>query len=369
MKITEIEIAWVRVPLHKIFQVQARTYQDSSHIVLRLHTDEGLNGIAECPAVFEHGVTMTVISDHLGPAVIGMDPRQPDLLHQKMDRILAGHNMAKYAIEVACYDVAGKAAGLPICALLGGQHRDAVPVCDAIGILPPEEVQRAARELLDRGFKQAKLKGGIDFQRDMETIQAVKQACGDSLQIRIDINTGYRNAAVALPLCKRLEEAGVDIFEQPVIASDLAGMATLAEHLIAPVLAHESLATLDDAIAILNLKAADILNVSPPKAGGLYPAMQIVRLAEAMNVPVMVAGAMETGPGNIASAHLGAACREQPFPGDARTVLREVYSLVNEPIRIEAGFVHLPEGPGLGATFDESAIERCQQTPWVKVGA
>ena len=366
MKITSLEATWVRIPLHKQYDVQARTYQDSSHIAVRLHTDEGITGIAECPAVFQPQIAMDVLTKHLGPAVVGMDPRQSDLLHRKMDASIADYNMAKYSIDVAAYDIWGKADGLPICALLGGQQRTAVPVCDAIGILPPDEVAQAARQILDQGFTQVKLKAGRDFSRDMEMIRAVREACGDELQIRIDINTGYRNAAVALPLCKRLEEAGVDIFEQPVLGSDLAGMATLCDNLVAPVLAHESLATLDDAIAIVNMKAADILNVSPPKAGGLYKAMQIARFAEAMNVPVMIAGAMETGPGNIASAHLGAACREQPFPGDARTVLREVYSLVNEPIRFEAGHVHLPDGPGLGATFDEDAIEKCRQTPWVK---
>ena len=83
-----------------------------------------------------------------------------------------------------------------------------------------------------------------------------------------------------------------------------------------------------------------------------------------MNFPVMIAGGMETGPGNIASAHLGAACREQPFPGDARTVLRESETLIREPIELDAGLIHLPAGPGLGVSFDDAAIARCQQAPW-----
>ena len=222
--------------------------------------------------------------------------------------------------------------------------------------------------LLDKGFKQVKLKAGRDFNRDLEMVRAVRQACGTDLQIRMDANTGYRTAAQAIPLCLRLEEAGVDIFEQPIIGSDLEGMAKLADALTVPLLAHESLATLQDAVDIIRHKAADILNVSPPKAGGLYPAMKIIRYAEAHNIPVMIAGANESGPGNLASAHLGATALEQPYPGDARTVLRDAETMVKEPIRIEAGQCHLPPGPGLGFTFDDAAVERCMQTPWMKVG-
>jgi muconate cycloisomerase len=368
MKITGLEFAWVKVPLMKEYHVLSRTYQFTSHIMVRMHTDDGPTGIAETMAQFAPEAMMIVLKDFLGPAVIGMDPRQPDLLHQQMDRILPDQYQAKCGIDLAAYDAWGKASGMSVAALLGGQHRDKVPVCDVIGLLPPEEVRQAAREILDKGFKQVKLKAGREFARDLETVEAVRDACGNDLQIRIDINTGYRNAAVALPLCKRLEEAGVDIFEQPILGRDLDGMALLADQLSAPVLAHESLATVDDAVAIIERKSADILNVSPPKAGGMFRAMQIVRLAEAANIPVMIAGANENGVGNVASAHLGAACREQPFPGDARTVLRASETLVREPIVFEAGHVHLPEGSGLGLTLDEEAIDRCRQTPWVKIG-
>ena len=339
----------------------------SRHILIRLHTDEGVTGVAECAGGDVAEATLAVVQHYLGPAVIGLDPREMDLLHRRMDAASPHQYRAKNGIDQAAYDVAGKAAGLSVAELMGGRYRDAVPVCDVIGIGPPEEVADAARDVLDRGFRQVKLKAGRDFQRDLQTVEAVRTACGDALQIRLDINSGYQSAAVALPLCKRLEAAGVDIFEQPVEPSDLAGMALVAKELDAPVLAHESLFTIRDAMAIIAMKAADILNISPPRAGGLYPALQMVRWAELKNVPVIIAGAMEAGLGNIASASLGAACRTQPYPGDARTVLRESETLVNEPIRIEAGHVHLPGGPGFGLTLDEDAIARCQVTPWLEV--
>jgi L-alanine-DL-glutamate epimerase-like enolase superfamily enzyme len=311
---------------------------------------------------------LEALSRRLGPAVIGLDPRQPDRLHRALDLALGGYRSTKSAIDVAAYDVAGKAAGLPVGALLGGMHRKEVPVCDVIGLDAPEAVRARARTLLDAGFKQVKLKAGSDFDRDLETVRAVRDACGTALQIRLDINTGYGSAAIALPLCKRLEAAGVDIFEQPVAAGDLAGMAAVAASLDAPVLAHESVATVEDALGIIQLGAADILNVSPPRAGGLYPCLQIVRIAELHHLAVMIAGAMETGPGNLASGHLGAACREQPFPGDARTVLRESETLVLEPVRIEAGSLAIPARPGLGCDLDEAAVERLRQAPWITVG-
>ena len=367
MKITAMEVCWAKVPLKKVYKVLRNTYESTSHLLVRLHTDEGIVGIGEGMGHYAPKAMLSVLTEQLGPAVLGMDPRQPDLLHQKLDATLPGNEAAKCAIDTAAYDAWGKASGMSVAALLGGQYRDAVPVCDVIGLLPPEEVQQAAREIAAKGFAQVKLKAGREFARDLEMVRVVREACPD-LQLRIDINTGYRNAAVALPLCLRLQEAGIDIFEQPILGHDLAGMAHLCDKLTSPVLAHESLATVGDALAILRMHAADILNVSPPKAGGLYPAMQIVRLAELYNVPVMIAAAVETGPGNVASAHLGAACREQPYPGDARTVLRDAVTLVNEEIVFEQGFVRLPPGPGLGVTLDEAAVTKCQQSPWVRVG-
>lgn len=368
MKITAVEACWVQVPLKHEYHVLSRSYLHTNHVLVRLHTDEGLIGVAEGYVHITPEASLSLLKGILAPAVIGLDPRQPAVLHRKMDAALAGHEYIKNAIDGAAYDVWGKSCGMSAAELLGGRFRESVPVCDAIGLLPVEQVKQEARRLVDTGFKQVKLKAGRDFNRDLEMVKAVRQACGSDLQIRMDANTGYRNAAVAIPLCLRLEEAGVDIFEQPIIGSDLEGMAQLADRLTVPLLAHESLATLKDAVAIIKHKAADILNVSPPKAGGLYPAMQIVRYAEAHNIPIMVAGANESGPGNIASAHLGATAHEQPYAGDARTVLRDAETLIKEPIRIEAGQCHLPPGPGLGITLDDAAVERCMQAPWVKVG-
>ena len=289
MKITGLEATLVAVPLRKPFTAFYKTYEVSRHILIRLHTDEGVTGVAECAGGDVAEATLAVVQHYLGPAVIGLDPREMDLLHRRMDEASAHQYRAKNGIDQAAYDVAGKAAGLSVAELMGGRYRDAVPVCDVIGIGPPEEVAEAARDVLDRGFKQVKLKAGRDFQRDLQTVEAVRMACGDALQIRLDINGGYRSAAVALPICKRLEAAGVDIFEQPVEPSDLAGMALVTKALDAPVLAHESLFTIGNAVTIIAMKAADILNISPPRAGGLYPALQMVRWAELKNVPVMMA--------------------------------------------------------------------------------
>lgn len=378
MKITGFEITTVQVSLKKPFTHFYATVSSSDHILLRMHTDEGLIGIAEtsCPQPPE--ILHRILTEYLCPAVIGMDPREFDRLHEVMEGRLRGiragnastgaYTPCRYAIDEAAYDVAGKASGMPVCSLLGGKYRDAIPVCDVIGLEEPSAVKLAARSLLDRGFRQVKLKAGHDFTRDIATVRAVKEACGDELQVRLDINTGYKNAAIALPRCLRLEEAGVDIFEQPVEPQDLEGMALLCDRLTVPVLIHEGLATIDDALRIIQMKAADILNLSPNRAGGLYPAIQIVRLAELHNMPIMIAGSMEAGCANLASAHVGAACHEQPYPSDARGVLRESETLIKEPIKLEAGFIHLIDGPGLGVTFDDAAIERCQTTPWQRVG-
>jgi L-alanine-DL-glutamate epimerase-like enolase superfamily enzyme len=226
----------------------------------------------------------------------------------------------------------------------------------------------SARALLEQGYRQVKVKGGANFEQDLETVAAIRAACGGSLQIRLDINTGYQNPAVALPLCRRLEAAGVDLFEQPLRPDDLEGMAFLRQHLATPIVAHESVAGLREAYRIIDMKAADILNVSLPRMGGFYPTSQLITYAEQRNVPVMIAGAMEAGAGNMAGAMIGAFCRAQDYPGDCITASLLSHTLVHEELMVDKGFFHIPNAPGLGLSLDLDAVLPLQQTPWQRIG-
>ncbi|MBI4308650.1 MAG: dipeptide epimerase [Chloroflexi bacterium] len=363
MRITAIEPIPVSLPLKSTFSMSRGDYPVSDHVVVRMTTDAGIVGYGEA-AVHTNSSEQTQaaavagIRDQLAPALIGHDPRNVGRLHELMDKALLGNNYVKSAVDIAAYDIAGQALGVPVHTLLGGCYRDRIPLCRSIGIKGLKEVAGEAVDIVRTGFGMVKLKAGRDPQRDLDAVLAARKAIGDGVPIRVDANAGYTEADVVLPVLRKMEELGVVIVEQPVSRWDLFGMAKVAAALRATVLADESLYTAEDGANLLRLRAADAFNVKVQRAGGLYEAMKIVALAEASGTPMLVGGTLESGIGAAASVHMGAASRTLAYPCDCRTPLVYAEDLLDEPLRIEQGYVHIPQKPGLGVRPSEAKLKK-----------
>ncbi|MBW1714051.1 MAG: dipeptide epimerase, partial [Deltaproteobacteria bacterium] len=239
MIISQVEAAPIKIPLKQPFAIAVGTITHTNHVLIRMTDDQGRVGWGESITFhpvygYDQRSLFQVACDHLIPAVIGLDPRDTAELHRRMDLAIPPNLMAKTGLDIAAYDLAGEAAGVPVHALIGGRRVEAVPQISAVGLESPKEAARAAAEMSGQGFGTVKMKIGQEAAQDIARVKAIRKAVGDQIPLRVDGNAGY-DRATALRTLRRMEEVGLEWIEQPLPGWDLEGMAMLARRLDTPI--------------------------------------------------------------------------------------------------------------------------------------
>ena len=309
-----------------------------------------------------------IIEKHLIPVIMDQDPRDIAVIHERMDKAVKGHPYAKSPIDIACYDIAGKAANVPVYKLLGGAFRDRIEVAHSLGIMTVEKCVEEAKQAVGEGVKTIKCKTGLDPVRDVEVVRQLRHQIGDELKIRVDGNEGYKNVWEAIEVTNRQEEYNIMLCEQPMMGAEQ--LAFVAERIHCPVMADESAWTVQDILELHRLKAASCFSCYVTKPGGLYRAKQQADIAAAVGMYSDIGGSIESGIGNAANLHLGAAAKLAYLPsvspvskpaGAQGPEIAGIYyldDLITEPFKFENGCVLVPQGPGLGITVDMDKIEK-----------
>ncbi|HEX5451857.1 MAG TPA: enolase C-terminal domain-like protein, partial [Candidatus Limnocylindrales bacterium] len=338
------------------------------HYILRLETDDGLVGWGEAPALATwggsrgayfgetSGTVEHVVRDYLLPALEDQDPRAISACHAAMDRAIKGHPYAKAAVDMALYDICGKAAGVPVYQLLGGKLRDAIPLCHSLGIMENAAAIAEAEQAVAEGIGTIKCKTGLDPERDIALVRDLRATLGPDIVLRVDANEAYRTAHLAARVTRAMEPYDLRFHEQPVAGFE--GLAAVARLTSTPVMADESAWTTDDVLRLHDLGAASIISLYVTKPGGLYRAMQVATVAAACDITCDIGGSIEMGIGVAANLHLGVAVEALhwasvcPVPnpdGRASTRIAGIYYLddiIREPLRFEEGLLYVPDGPG-----------------------
>lgn len=381
MKITDITVHLVKLPSRRDHNWASKmTTPIGRHAIVELHTDEGIVGWGESPAgatwggahMRYYGETPEsvrhVVLDYLLPAVAGGDPADISVLHHRMDKVIKGHPYAKAAVDMACYDAAGKALGVPVSTLLGGRHRDGIEVSHSLGIMELERCYDEAERAVAEGARTIKCKTGLDPERDVELVRQLRRRLGDDIKIRVDANEGYATVHQAVQVTLRQEEHGILLCEQPV--ADPRGMSRVAARIASPVMADEAAWTVHDILELHELDAAACFSCYVTKPGGLYRARQQAEVAEQLGMYCDIGGSIETGIGNAANLALAAALPNAILPsvcpvsqpaGSGGPEIAGVYyldDLITEPLRFVDGRVLTPDGPGLGIEVDRGKLER-----------
>lgn len=381
MKIVDCEVFLVSLPNRRHHTWASKmTAQIGHHAIVRVDTDEGISGWGESPAGITWGgahstyygesphTVKHIIQAYLLPAIVGLDPREPGVLHATMDKAVKGNPYAKAPLDIACYDIAGKAANVPIYTLLGGAFRDRIEVAHSLGIMTVEECVNEALIAVEEGAKTIKCKTGLDPARDVEVVRQLRKRLGDDVRIRVDGNEGYSNVWEAINVTRQQEEYGIFLCEQPLMGARQ--LARVAERIEVPVMADESAWTVHDILQLVELKAADCFSCYVTKPGGLYRAKQQADIAQALGLYSDIGGSIETGIGNAANLHLGAASpiatlpsvcptsRPKEFDGPAVAGVYYLDDLITEPLGYENGDVLVPQGPGLGVEVDTDKLKK-----------
>ena len=316
MKIESYKIYKVSIPTRRRHTWASSTADvGQGWVILEVKTDDGIVGYGEATTMPEWGgdfgryygesyeTTEVVIRDNLFPAIMGMDPFDIDLIHHRMDKAIRGFVYAKAAIDIALYDIMGKALDKPVYKLLGGQHRKAIPIAHSLGVvLDIEAAVDEAVAACGEGIKTIKMKGGLDPVRDMELMEKLRKAVGPHINILVDANQGYPTAKDAIKWGKRMDRFDLQYLEQPVEGFDQ--LREVTRMLEVPVCADESCWTPTDALDIVAKHAADYISIYVTKAGGLYPARTVAKIAECAGIRCNVNGSGEFGVGTAANLHM-----------------------------------------------------------------
>lgn len=356
MRITRVEAYTVEIPYKKPFVISGGPSVVGDHVLTRVTTDEGIVGYGEgAPMVSYSDETqkdlLFAITDFLAQAVTGMDPFDLEAIHHRMDAVLPGHHFAKAAIDLALYDVLGKKLGVPAYALLGGKTRDAIPMAWVVGMGTIDEMVADAVHHVQRyGFRTVKLKIGRDPRRDLDMVGEVRRALGPDVKIRVDANQGY-DVATAIRVLRQMERHDLELVEQPVSRRNLLGMAEVAAALDVPVEADESMFDHYEAMTLIRLRAADIINIKIMKPGGLYNSKKVASVCEAAGITCLVGSMVEFGIGTAAGLHFAAANRVVAHACEPVGGFLYAGDVVEEDFGLDAvvdGCLPVPQQPGLG---------------------
>ena len=334
-----------------------RVSTDQDATVVRVETGDGLVGWGE-QCVFTpsflpgYGPATRAVLGLLAPAVLGADPRQVDGVYARMDAAVRGYAYAKSAIDIACWDLLGKTAGLRVSDLLGGTRQEELLLYNGVGIAPPEEARQRCTELLAAGYRQVQLKAGTEWRDDVERIEACVDALGDIDRVIVDAN-GYWPQADAVRVAAAIDR--FDLFlEQP--CASIEECAQVRRSWRRPLILDESLTGTGELVRAREAGALDAVRLKISRLGGITPTRRVRDLAAAFGFPITVE---DSGGGDIvtaASMHLN--CSLPP-----RLVLSGYLpsAMVVERFAIgtpepENGRARLPAGPGLGIEVDEAAL-------------
>ncbi|WP_394757001.1 dipeptide epimerase [Rhodoferax sp.] len=354
MKIEEIQIGKVSIPLKKPFKTALRRVDSAEDIIIKVITDTSEVGFGNAPptAVITGDSQDSIIAsirDTLGPKIIGMPINNLEGIMTILDAGMLHNHSAKAALDIAVHDLFGKCFGLPLYKLFGG-FRTSLETDLTISLNSPEEMVRDALEAVAQGYTALKLKVGNDPALDVQRVQAIRGAVGRAIKIRLDANQGW-GAKEAVRIIQRFETDGLDIelVEQPVKAHDLEGLKYVTDRVATDIMADESAFGPFEVFQLLSLRACDLINIKLMKAGGLHNALKIVHFAETMDVQCMIGCMLECKIGITAAASLAGGKRII-----TRADLDAAVLLAEDPVVGGVSFCKnqllIPDAPGLGIT-------------------
>ena len=354
MKIHSIEIGKVSIPLKKPFKTALRTVHSAEDIIVKVIADSGEVGFGNAPptAVItgdSQDSIIAAIRDTLAPKLVGLDIDNLEGIMATLDSGMLHNCSAKAALDIAVYDLFGKRYGLPLYKLFGGYCRS-METDLTISLNEPAEMVRDSLEAVAEGYTALKLKVGNDPALDIRRVQAIRDAVGPNVKIRLDANQGW-NAKEAVRTIRRFEADGLDIelIEQPVKAHDFDGLKYVTDHVETDIMADESAFGPYEVFRLLSMRACDLINIKLMKAGGLGPAAQIAAMADAAGVGCMIGCMLESKVGITAAAALSAG-KAVITKNDLDAADLMAADPVRGGITYDKDHLVVPDAPGLGIT-------------------
>jgi D-galactarolactone cycloisomerase len=373
MKITEIRTFTLDAPLSRNFGFTQWEYSRRSTMLVEISTDSGIHGWGEAYGPAKPAAS--AVGDFFAPLLIGRDPRDTEalwhfLFARSIDYGQKGTLLAAIsAIDIACWDIKARAAGLPLYRMLGASETASVP-CYATGFYfggpdPLErKFEREAELYLERGFRAAKMKVGLGVEGDAGLVATVRKALGPGIRLMIDANHAY-DPPEAIALARRVERHDIHWFEEPVSPLDIEGYLAVKRATSIALAGGECEYTRFGFEPLLRRRAVDYAQPDLCACGGISEGLKIATLASTYNVHV-TPHAWGSAIGQAAALHFYAARPRHPGSLTAEDKMIEYdqtenpfrTEIVREAIQFDSGEWYLPQTPGLGVDIDREALAK-----------
>lgn len=380
MRIRDVRTHYLRAEIEKPFGWSIFTTSARQALIVEVETDDGLIGWGEAGSGTLPRSGKVFIDEVLRPLALGEDPFNVNRIWQKaqstFDRAGWGGGLSMQALsglEIALWDLVGKAANLPICQLLGGPIRERIQAyATGLYYYPAAADSSAAREeeacqYVERGFRAMKMKvGGLSLSGDIDEVQRIRRAIGDNVALMVDANGAY-DSRTAIQLGRELDHLDIAWFEEPVQRDDISGYLEVKHALDMPIAGGEHLSGIGNFRDLISRRAIDIVQPDLANCGGLSEAKRIAALAGAFNVRLFphVWGT----PLSMAIAlHFTATLPSMPLTVMPTPLVQEPCiefdstphpirdAMLSTALRPHDGWLTVPDGPGLGMEVDPSVI-------------
>jgi L-alanine-DL-glutamate epimerase-like enolase superfamily enzyme len=361
MKIAAIEAIPFSIPLRYPTAFAHGEISSADHVLIRVHTDEGIVGQAEAPArPFTYGESqesiVKAVRDWFSPALVGLDILEREIARDRMSW-LVHNNTVRAAVDVAIWDTIGQALEQPVSVLLGG-YADSIPVAHIVFAGCPEAMVDEALEMREQyGFTTFKIKVGKDPTLDMKVVRALRAALGEGPEIYVDANKGW-TADEALRVLPVMVEAGVTMLEEPTPTFEPLGRRRLAALSPIPILGDESVSRLGDVAREVLDNHSQLISIKVARTG-FTESERVVGLCEGLGVGTIMGSQMDTMVGTLCALTFGVAFRStSQRAAEFSYFLQLTDDLLAEPLTIKDGALVVRDSPGVAIEIDEGKLRR-----------
>ncbi|RDW20652.1 mandelate racemase/muconate lactonizing enzyme family protein [Oceanobacillus chungangensis] len=369
MQISAIDVFPVHLPMLQSFSISGGKVGDKNagapHVYVKVTTDDGIEGWGEARPSHRWSyetieTVVTTINNYFVDALKGVSIFALEEIHYIMDKQIAsgitrGQPIAKAAIDMAVLDAIAKTIHQPIVHSWFTEPQNMITLSYLISVSNEEEAAEKARIAKAEGYSGVDVKIGINPGKDLAILKTIKEILPD-VYFRVDANQAY-HLKDAMRLCKGMEEIGISVFEQPLVAGDLIGHAKLREFTTIPIALDESIWTPADVVRAIQLSACDMIVIKVTKMGGLSRAKRCGDIAKAAGLELLGGGLTESSLGLYASAHLFQAL-DIATPVDLNGPLFLADDPSKEMAVIQEGKIQLPKGNGIGWIVDKKKLKQ-----------
>ena len=366
MKITEIELFDISIPFIKPYKL-SKVYGTLTHadaVIIKVHTDAGIVGVGEADPKhpFTEDTPDTVISticDNIAPNILGKDPTRIAQIESQLDQIIDANLMARGAVNMALYDILGKAHNLPVNVFLGGIIHEKLPLLGPIGSGTPEEDRAAIEKLMHQGYRTVMIKmGALPIPREIERMISAHKKFGDQVKFIVDANQGWQRDE-AMSFIDGIRGCEPVMLEQPLARDDIDGLKMVCDSVSCLLSVDESVVSLRDANQLIRSQASDVLSIKVSKNGGITKSKMVASAAEVSDIKCLMNSMLEFGITQAASLQLGCTLGNLVDCGHAyMSVLRMSDDITDFEKYISDAVVSVPNAPGLGINLDERKLEK-----------